>query len=509
MAPLVELRSITKTFPGVVANDGVDFTLERGEIHALLGENGAGKTTLMNVLYGLYPPDAGRISVGGKEVTVESPRDAIRLGIGMVHQHFMLIPPLSVVENITLGTRSPREPLLDLARAELRIREIASRYHLEVDPRARVWHLSVGEQQRVEILKVLYRGAQVLILDEPTSVLTPQEVKGLFAVLRMLVDQGLGVIFISHKLDEVMAVSSRVTVLKQGRVVATRETASTQPTELARLMVGREVIFQVARERREHGGPVLELEGVEALNDRGLPALRGLSLTVHSGEILGVAGVDGNGQSELAEVITGLRKARAGQVRLRGEELTHQPTDAILRSGVALIPEDRQRTGLIADFTLAENAVLESHGSMPYARAGWQRRAVIDQYCEELLAEYDVRPQSKDLKASALSGGNQQKLILARQMSRRPVLLVACHPTRGLDVGATEYVRRELLARRGEGMAILLISTDLEELLALSDRLAVIYRGEILEDFPIEGVDLERLGLLMGGHRGSALRTAG
>ncbi|MFQ5912140.1 MAG: ABC transporter ATP-binding protein [Nitrospinota bacterium] len=509
MPTLVEMRNITKTFPGVVANDGANFTLESAEIHALLGENGAGKTTLMNVLYGLYPPDAGTIRVEGQEARIGSPADAIRLGVGMVHQHFMLIPPLSVVENITLGIRSPREPFLDLARAEVRIRELASRYGLEVDPRARVWQLSVGEQQRVEILKALYRGARVLILDEPTSVLTPQEVKRLFEVLAVLVEQGLGVIFISHKLDEVMKASSRVTVLKNGRVVASRQTATTNPAELARMMLGREVIFQVARQKRERGAPVLEVEGVEALNDRGLAALRSLSLTVHSGEILGLAGVDGNGQTELAESITGLRKVRAGRVRIRGDDFTHRPTEEIFRAGVALIPEDRQRTGLIGDFTLAENLILETHGSMPFARAGWQRRPVIDRHSEELLGAFDVRPRRKELMAYALSGGNQQKLILARQVARRPVLLVACQPTHGLDIGATEYVRRELLTRRDDGMAILLISTDLEELLALSDRLAVIYRGEILEDFPIEEAEMERIGLLMGGHRGPALGRAG
>ena len=498
-ATVVEMRGITKRFPGVVANDRIDFEVRAGEVHALLGENGAGKTTLMNVLYGLYQPDEGEIYIRGRRVTLRSPRDAIALGIGMVHQHFMLIPPLTVAENVVLGLPSSRGPFLDTDRAERRISELAQRYGLKVDPHAYVWQLSVGEQQRVEIIKALYRGASILILDEPTSVLTPPEVRELFSVLRRMAEEGNAVIFITHKLHEVMAVSDRVTVLRDGRVVSTVDTAGTSERQLAKMMVGREVLFQVSKRPVAKGKVALEVRDLWAMGDRGLPALKGISLSLRQGEILGIAGVAGNGQRELAEVITGLRRATKGKVLIGGKDMTNCPPAAIIGEGVAYIPEERIRRGLIMDFSVAENAILETHNSPPFTDGWFLNRREIDRYVEGLISDYGVKTPSKDAPVRHLSGGNLQRLLLARELSRRPKLLIASQPTRGLDVGATEYIRRRLVEQREKGTAILLISEDLDEVLSLSDRVAVMYEGEIVGIVPEGEADVEEIGMMMAG----------
>ncbi|MBI2882115.1 MAG: ABC transporter ATP-binding protein [Candidatus Tectomicrobia bacterium] len=500
MPPILQMRKVCKGFGSVVANDNVDLDVEAGEIHALLGENGAGKTTLMNVLYGLYHRDSGEIRFQGRELDLDSPRDAIRAGIGMVHQHFMLAPPLTVTENIILGEKSPG-PFLGLRQAEAHIREIAERHHLSVDPRARVWQLSVGEEQRVEIIKALYRGATLLILDEPTSVLTPGEVKALFRILRSLAERGYSVIFISHKLEEVMAISDRVTVLRGGRNVATVPASSTSPRELARMMVGREVLFDVQKERVSRGERVLEVRGVRARSDRKTEALRSVDLEVHASEILGIAGVDGNGQSELAQILTGLRGASGGTIRILGENGANRTPRDLIRMGMAHIPEDRQRVGLILDMTVGENAILQLHGEPPFSRWGFLDREAVLRLAKTLIQQYGVKARGPEAGARTLSGGNQQRLILAREMSRNPRLLIAVHPTRGLDVGATEFVHKQLLARRAAGGAVLLISTELEELFLLSDRIAVLYEGRIMGVFDASEVSRETVGLLMAGSR--------
>lgn len=503
-ASVVEMRGIVKRFPGVLANDHVDFDLLPGEIHALLGENGAGKTTLMNILYGLYRPDEGEIRLHGRPVHFRSAFDAIAHGLGMVHQHFMLVNTFTVAENMTLGQPSPRGPLLERPRdVHRRIIEISDRYGLRVDPGAVVWQLSVGEQQRVEILKALYRGAEVLILDEPTAVLTPQEVNELLAILRSLAAQGKSIVFISHKLNEVMAASDRITVLRDGRVVGTVPTCETNEHELARLMVGREVALTVTRDPSPPGEVRLQVEDLWVDNDRELPALRGLSLEVRAGEILGLAGVAGNGQSELEEAIVGLRRVGRGRVLIDGADLTNAPTRAIITSGLGHIPSDRYAMGMLPDFTIAENLVLAVHADPPYTRRGMLNRTTIATRAERLVRLFDVRAPSTGTRAGSLSGGNIQKMILARELSGRPKVLIAAQPTRGLDVSAIEFVHRQLLAQRQAGVAILLISTELDEVLALSDRIAVIYEGQIVGVVPAEAADVHRIGLLMAG-RGQA-----
>lgn len=499
MTALVEMQGITKRFPGVLANDRVDFCVDAGEIHALLGENGAGKTTLMNILYGLYQPDEGIIKVRGHEVHIQSPRDAIALGLGMVHQHFQLVAPFTVAENITLGMPSPREPFIEGKRElHARIRTLAERYGLRIEPGECVWQLSVGEQQRVEILKALYRGATVLILDEPTAVLTPQETEHLFETLRALVGQGKSVVFISHKLDEVMAISDRITVLRDGRVVGQARTAEVKKSELARLMVGREVKPLVKGPPRP-GAPIIRVEQVSAEDDRGLPALRDVSLQVRAGEILGIAGVDGNGQAELEEVLTGLRAPRQGRIWLGEHEVTGASAKRLFRLGLAHIPSDRTRFGMVLDMSLADNSILGCEEQPPFTQRGMLRYAEIRAHCRRLLQEYDVRAPGEDVPAGILSGGNAQKLILAREIARRPKALVAAQPTRGLDVGATDYVRRKIVEQRDKGCAVLLISTELEEILTLSDRVAVIYEGRIVGEVDPACVDIEQLGLMMAG----------
>ncbi len=502
MASVLRMEAISKRFPGVLANDQVDLEIEAGEIHGLLGENGAGKTTLMSILYGLYRPDAGKIMVKGRQVEIASPREAMSVGIGMVHQHFMLVPQFTVTENIVLGMRSRRQPLLDLGQAEKRISELSDAYGLKVDPKSRIWQLPVGAQQRVEIVKALYRGAELLILDEPTSVLSPPETSELFRILRDMVAAGSSIIFISHKLKEVMGICDRVTVLRRGRSVATVKVADTSTRELAILMVGREVSFDLQRDQVLCGDCVLEARDLWVKDDRGLDAVKGLSLSVKRGEILGIAGVDGNGQQELAEALNGLRRINRGTVLVRGTDLTHcHPRDVIER-GVAYIPADRCGMGLITDFSIGENLMLKEPSAAPYCRRGMLDIHAIEAHSKAIIAQYDIHAGDPQSQTRFLSGGNQQKVVVAREIERKPDLMVAAQPTRGLDVGATESVHRLLLRQRGEGAGILLISTELDEVLALSDRVAVLYEGQIVGEMPASQVDLHELGLMLAGvHR--------
>ena len=504
----VEMRRITKRFPGVLANDEVDFSLRQGEIHALLGENGAGKSTLMNILSGLYRPDSGTILVQGEPAEFHSPRDAIQAGIGMVHQHFMLVPTQTVTENILLGLAQPRFRLR-LGEYDRMVAELGRQYGLEVDSKAKIWQLSVGEQQRVEILKMLYRGARVLIMDEPTAVLAPQEVQQLFRTLRSMVAEGKSIIFISHKLQEVMEIADRITVLRKGRVTAGGlAVAETSREKLARLMVGREVLFDVARAEVRPGEVVLAVQGLQALNDRGLPALRGASLEVRAGEIVGLAGVAGNGQTELAQVITGLRAPTAGSVRIHDELLVAsggpagQDTKAArqaIDAGVAHVPEDRTGVGSAPNLSITDNLIMKAYREEPIGH-GWSIDAGAARHrAEGLRGEYQILVPTVEQPARLLSGGNLQRMILAREISRRPPLLIAVQPTRGLDVGAIEGVQRLLLEQRAAGSAILLISEELEELMSLSDRVYVLYGGEIMGE--VRDADAETLGMMMTGTR--------
>ncbi len=498
----VEMRNISKQFPLVLANDDVTFTVEQGEIHALVGENGAGKSTLMNILYGLLHADSGTMAVSGKEVRFVGPGDAIAHGIGMVHQHFMLIPPLTVAENVVLGQEPSKKGFVDRARANQIVQELSDQYGLKVDPAARVETLSVGIEQRIEIIKVLYRGAEILILDEPTAVLTPQEVDELFEILRALKNQGKTIIFITHKLQEVMAAADTVTVMRRGKVVGTVPIADTTRQEIATMMVGRQVLFQVERTRAEPGEVVLTVKDLSALDNKELPALRAISFSVREGEILGIAGVEGNGQSELVEVLTGLRKAQSGTVELNGQDITNRSPRFIREGGTGHIPEDRHRRGLVLDFNVAQNMVLGIHYRKPFVR-----HLILDvinfgpirEKAERLLEEFDIRPPDQENLAGNLSGGNQQKVIVAREFDQDPKLLIAAQPTRGVDVGSIEFIHQRLLQARDKGKAVLLISADLEEILAISDRIAVMYEGQIVGTLdPTEATE-ERLGLMMTG----------
>ncbi len=494
----VELRNITKHFPGVLANSNVNFDVRAGEIHALLGENGAGKSTLMKILYGLYQPNEGEILVNGRTVKIKSPIDAMRQGIGMVHQHFQLVPVFTVAENVALGLRSSREPMTDLEIVSKRLLELGEQYGLKVDPNAIVWQLAVGQQQRVEILKALYRDAALLILDEPTAVLVPQEVDDLFVTLRKLTETGHSLIFISHKLHEVMKISDRVTVLRDGRVVGTVATKDTTQKELAKMMVGRDVITAWDKPECPSELAVLRVENLSALNDKGLPAIKNLSLQVCAHEILGIAGVSGNGQRELAETLAGLRHAESGSVIVNGRDLTNRPPAEIIASQVAFIPEERMTMGVIRDFTVQENAILETHANAPLSRNTFFDFGAIAKHASQLVREYDVKTPTLDTPVKALSGGNIQKLILARELTRSPKLLIAAQPTRGVDIGATEYIHKRLIEQRNAGMAILLISEDLDEVLALADRIAVMYEGEIV-GIVEPRTPVDELGLMMAG----------
>ena len=504
---IIEMRGITKRFPGVLANDHIDFDLKACEVHALLGENGAGKTTLMNILYGLYSPDGGEICVYGQRVDIKSPRDAIDLNIGMVHQHFMLVPSLTIAENVILGLKSSKEPLLDLGRAEKRVAELSKMYNLKVDPRAKIEQLSVGERQRVEIIKALYRGVQILILDEPTSVLTPQEIEDLFKTLRSMVKEGLTVVFITHKLPEVMAISDRVTVLRRGKVTARIETKRTNPIDLSKKMVGREVLFGIEKHRAKKGKVVLEVKNLWTLSDKGIPALRNVSFSIHKGEILGVAGVAGNGQRELAEVLTGMRRVTKGKAYIFRKDMTNRPPKKIIEQGVGHIPEDRMGMGLIMDFSIAENLILEIRSKPPFSHRWFlpfDKKCFLDKHeirkhAERLIQEYDIAAPSADVPARNLSGGNRQRLILAKVLFRNPKLLVATQPTSGLDVGATEFIRKKLMEQKEKGVAILLISEDLNEIMSLSDRIAVMYEGKIVGIVPAAKAKIREIGLMMAG----------
>lgn len=498
--PAFAMQGITKRFPGVVANDRVTFSAMPGEVHALLGENGAGKSTLMNVLSGLYQADEGEIVVHGRRVTFHSPRDAIQAGIGMVHQHFMLVPSQTVAENIILG--QPGMPFIrQMGRIEAAVRKLGEQYGLPIDPRAYIWQLSVGEQQRVEILKMLYRGADILILDEPTAVLTPQETEGLFQTLRDMTKAGKSIIFISHKLDEVLAIADQVTVLRAGKSMATVPAQGMTKAELARLMVGREVLFQVDKEAAQPGPARLRLQDVSALDDKKLPALRKLSLTVHAGEIVGVAGVAGNGQRELAEVICGLRPTTAGEVAITAQTLTNASPLAMIEAGVAYVPEDRSATGSAPNLSVAENLILKQYRAATYGRGIFLNRRALAKQAVRLVEEYAISTPTVRTAARKLSGGNLQKVILAREIGGNPAVLVAAYPTRGLDVGAIENVRRILINGRDQGMAVLLISEDLDEIFSIADRIVVLYEGQIMGEMAGTEADRETIGLMMAGGR--------
>lgn len=499
MTNAVEMHDIVVRFPGVLANDHVNFTLKKGEVHALLGENGAGKSTLMNVLSGLYKPTSGSIKVHGKPVNFNSPKDAIAAGIGMVHQHFMLVPTQSVTENILLGLDEPKF-FLNLPEYDKKILELEEQFGLHVPPTAKIWQLSVGEQQRVELLKMLYRGADILILDEPTAVLAPQEIDDLMNTLRKMAAQGKSIIFISHKLHEVTQIADRVTVLRKGKVTAEGiEATGLTAEKLAQLMVGREVVFTVRKTEREPGDVVLDVQNVSAINDKGVPALRGISLQVRSGEILGVAGVAGNGQSELAEVITGLRPC-TGKITVNGVDIANRPPIVAIKNGVAHIPEDRGKVGTAPNMTITENTIMKNYREAPIGNGLSIDFLKAREFARKLKAKYDILAPSVRIPARKLSGGNLQKVILAREISAHPQMMVAVQPTRGLDVGAIEAVQTLLLEQREAGAAILLISEELEELFSLSDRIAVIYEGKIMGIVPTKDANVNDIGLMMTGH---------
>jgi len=497
----LEMRGITKRFPGVLANDGVDFDVQRGEVHTLLGENGAGKSTLMKILYGLYQPDEGEILVNGQHANIRTPNDAIEAGIGMIHQHFMLVPTLTVAENVALGMPTTRGALMDLDRVTARINELADGYGLQIQPDAFVWQLAVGEQQRVEIIKALYREAELLVLDEPTAVLTPQEVDDLFVTLRRMSAEGHALIFISHKLNEVLDISDRITVLRDGKLVGSVPREGATKEGLAQMMVGRDVVLVRHKDPVEIGDVRLSISGLRATSDQGTEALQNVSLEVRGGEILGIAGVSGNGQRELAEVISGLRPSSAGTILLGDVDVTALRPGQRRAAGLSYIPEERMRDGAIKNFTVAENIILLDHGKEPFAHRGFLNFDAIENRTGEMIEAFNVKTPTQDTPLKNLSGGNIQKLILARELSSEPKVLLASQPTRGVDIGATEYIHQVLLDQRAQGTATLLISEDLDEVLALSDRIAVMYEGEIVGMMDREDATVEQLGLMMAGVR--------
>ena len=500
MTTVLELRGITKRFPGVLANDHIDLTLEEGEIHALLGENGAGKTTLMNILYGLYQPDEGEILVRGKPIDVHSPSDAIASGVGMVHQHFMLVPVFTVTENVMLGDEEVKTGgVLNRKQAAQKIRQISEQYSLQVDPDAYVKDLPVGVQQRVEIIKLLYREADILILDEPTAVLTPQEANELFNIMRSLTDRGKSIIFITHKLREVMEFADRITVIRRGKVIGSTRPSEADQSMLAEMMVGRAVQLEVERTPAKAGETVMTVEDLVVLDERHQVAVDGISFDVNAGEVLGIAGVQGNGQTELVEALTGLRPPASGKVSLVGQEITDAKPRQITELGSAHVPEDRQRDGLVLTFPIQDNLVLNTYYQPPFTKGVIMDEAKIHEQAERLIQEFDVRTPSAMTTAGALSGGNQQKVIVAREFSRPIRLLIASQPTRGLDVGSIEYIHARIIAKRDEGCAVLLVSSELDEIMGLSDRIAVMYRGKIIEILTAEQATKEKVGLLMAG----------
>jgi len=494
---VVEMKDITKRFPGVLANDHVNFALRKGEIHALLGENGAGKSTLMNVLAGLYKAESGSILINSEPEIFNSPRDAIKAGIGMVHQHFMLVPSQTVTENILLGLDEPRF-ILKLNEYEKKIEALSQKFGMKVDPRAKIWQLSVGEQQRVEILKMLYRGANVLILDEPTAVLAPQEVKGLFKTLRNMVSQGKAIIFISHKLNEVLTIADRVTVLRKGKVVASDlEVKNITRSELAKLMVGRNIVFNIKKKTSKPGKVILDVKDIHAINDKGLPALRGVTLNVRKGEIVGLAGVAGNGQSELAQVIAGMRKAVKGSIFLNDQQIANKPIQFVIENGMGYIPEDRTHVGTSPNLSITDNVIMKKYRKSPISRGLILDMKIARKFAEKLKKGYEIIVPSVETPARMLSGGNLQRVILAREISGEPEFLLAMQPTRGLDVGAIEGVHRLLLEQRDNGAAILLVSEELEELISLSDRIYAIYEGQIMGE--VTDGDIGTIGEMMTG----------
>ncbi|RIK49724.1 MAG: heme ABC transporter ATP-binding protein [Chloroflexi bacterium] len=498
--PVLEARGITKRFPGVVANEDINLRLYPGEILALLGENGAGKSTLMNIIYGLYRPSEGEILVKGEPVKMDNPNHAIRLGIGMVHQHFQLVPVMTVAENVMLGSESVRNGLLDTRSVAARIHELSDRYGLSVDPYALVEDLPVGMRQRVEIVKTLYRNADILILDEPTAVLTPQEIEGLFEVMELLKNQGKSIIFITHKLKEVLRVADRIVVLRDGKVVGEADPKTATQGSLAAMMVGREVILTVEKTPAQPRDPVLVVDALTARTDLGEPALRGVSFEVRAGEILGVAGVQGNGQTELVEVLTGLRPAQSGTVRIGGQDMTNAGPRRVTADGQSChVPEDRHTYGMVDTYSVAYNLVLNTYYKPPFAQGWTVREQAIREHAEVLVDEYDVRTPDVDTLAGNLSGGNQQKMVVAREFSRPVKLLIAAQPTRGIDVGSIEFIHGQIVAKRDEGVAVLVVSAELDEIMALSDRIAVMYKGEIVAIVPRAEATREGLGLLMAG----------
>ncbi len=497
---VLEAKGITKQFPGVLASDNVNFDLRKGEIHALLGENGAGKSTLMNLIYGLHNPDKGEIIVNGKHAVIHSPKDSIALGIGMVHQHFMLIPVFDVAENVMLGDETTKRGSLDHKFVEDRVTEISAQYGLHVDPNALVGSLPVGIQQRVEIVKTLYRNAEIVILDEPTAVLTPQEAEDLFRIMRDLTAKGVSIIFITHKLKEVLAVADRITVMRAGRVINTVTPAETNEAQLANMMVGRQVILTVNKKDGVATEEILKVEGLSAHDQRNLETVHNVSFSVRGGEVLGIAGVQGNGQTELSEALTGLRSPSGGKVTIAGKDLTGKPPRVITEAGLAHIPEDRQLHGLVLSYSIADNMALCDYYYEPFSRSGVMQPKALDENARKLISEYDVRTPSAFISAGKLSGGNQQKVIVARELSRDNVkLVIANQPTRGLDVGSIEYIHGELIKMRDRGVAVLLISAELDEIMALSDRIAVMYRGNIVTIIETKKTTREQLGLWMAG----------
>ncbi len=504
-APALEMRGITKRYPGVVANDSIDLEIRPGEIHALLGENGAGKSTLMNILYGLATPDAGEIVLDGTAVSIHDPADAIGRGISMVHQHFMLVPVLSVADNILLGEETMANPIfLDHREARRRIVELGERFGFDIDPDAPVSSLSVGWQQRVEILKALYRDAQIIVLDEPTAVLTPQETKEIFAVLRRLAAEGRSIIFISHKLFEVLEIADRITVIRRGRVVGTRLPAETSEDDLAELMVGRNVQLVVDRGESNPGEPALIVKDLRVRDDRGHEAVKGVSFDVRAGEIFGIAGVAGNGQEELVEALAGLRAPASGSVQLADQDVTGRGPRQLQQAGMSFVPGDRQRFGLVLSFSLEDNLVLTQYDEPPYSRGIVRNDSAIRAWATKAIEEYDIRTPSETVAAGTLSGGNQQKAVVAREFSRDLTALVLDQPTRGLDVGSIEFIHRQVIMKRDAGAAVLLVSAELDEVLELSDRVAIMYRGEIVAVVDGPTAEREQVGLLMATGRAEA-----
>lgn len=499
MPAVVEMLGITKRFNGFTANENINLIVEKGEIHALLGENGAGKSTLMNILFGLYQPDEGEIRIRGNKVNITDPNMANDLGIGMVHQHFMLVEPFTVTENIVLGMEPKKGMKIDIDQARRRVQELSDRYGLRVDPDALIKDISVGMQQRVEILKTLYRGAEILIFDEPTAVLTPQEIGELTDIMKKLVAEGKSIVFITHKLKEIMATCDRVTVIRRGKYIDSMEVKNTSVDEMAAKMVGRHVTFEVHKEPAQPKQAVLEVKNLVVGGNRGADAVRGLNLEVRAGEILGIAGIEGNGQSELIEAITGLRKVKSGSIRLNNQEIQNNRPRDITQAGVGHIPEDRHKRGLILDYSIGENMVLQTYYQSPFSKRGNLKYNAIYEYARKLIKKFDVRTPDEYTPARALSGGNQQKGIIAREVDRNPDLLIAAQPTRGLDVGAIEFIHQQLIEQRDAGKAVLLISLELDEILNVSDRIAVIYEGEIVGVVDPKETDHDQLGLLMSG----------